>query len=114
MARKPNPTLLGGFVLGAVVLAVAGLVVFGGGKFFRSTQAWVAYFDESIKGLSVGAPVTFRGVKVGSVTDVRVVLDQKGDQVRTPVVFEIEADRITTAQGGKVRFPADRARADRL
>jgi MlaD protein len=77
MARKPNPALLGAFVVGAVILAVLGLVIFGGGKFFRSTQSWVAYFDESIKGLAVGAPVTFRGVKVGSVTDVKVVVDPK-------------------------------------
>jgi len=65
MARKANPAPLGGFVVGAVALAVAGLVVFGGGKLFRSTQPWVAYFDESIKGLCVGAPVLFRGVTTG-------------------------------------------------
>ncbi len=108
MARKTNPAIIGGFVLGAVVLAVAGLVVFGGGKFFRSTQRWVAYFDESIKGLAIGAPVTFRGVKVGSVTDIKVVLDPKMIQVRTPVVFEIEADRITEAGGQPVQFTQDR------
>jgi phospholipid/cholesterol/gamma-HCH transport system substrate-binding protein len=104
MARTPNPALLGGFVLGAVVLAVAGLVVFGGGKFFRSTQPWVAYFDESIKGLATGAPVTFRGVKVGSVTNIKVVIDSKSEQVRVPVFLELEADRITSVEGGKLQF----------
>jgi paraquat-inducible protein B len=113
MARTPNPALLGGFVLGAGLLAVAGLVVFGGGKLFRSTQPWVAYFDESIKGLTVGAPVTFRGVRVGTVTDIRVVLDQK-EEVRTPVIFELEANRITTAQGGDIRFSQGGTRARRL
>ena len=83
MARKPNPALLGAFVVGAVILAVVGLVIFGGGKFFRSTQSWVAYFDESIKGLAVGAPVTFRGVKVGAVTDVKVVVDPKSGRKRS-------------------------------
>jgi paraquat-inducible protein B len=104
MPRKPNPALLGGFVLGAVVLAVAALVVFGSGKFFRTTQSWVAYFDESIKGLSIGAPVTFRGVKIGAVTDVRVVVDTKTGQVRTPVNFELEADRLSTVEGQELRF----------
>ena len=44
MARKSNPALIGAFVVGALVLAVAALVVFGGGKFFHDTQTLVAYF----------------------------------------------------------------------
>ena len=114
MARKANPALLGAFVLGAVVLAVAALVVFGGGKFFRSTQPWVAYFDESIKGLAVGAPVTFRGVRVGAVTDIKVVLDTKKDEVRIPVFFELEADRITQLGGKERLFEKGRPRAHHL
>ena len=104
MGRKPNPAAIGGFVVGALALAIAGLVVFGGGRFFRSTLRWVAYFDESIKGLAVGAPVTFRGVRVGTVTDIKAVIDRQAKQIRTPVFFQIEADRITDAQGRKVRF----------
>jgi paraquat-inducible protein B len=114
MARKANPALLGAFVLGAVVLAVGALVVFGGGKFFRTTQPWVAYFDESIKGLSVGAPVTFRGVRVGTVTDIKVVLDPKRDEVRIPVFFELEGDRITQLGGKETLFEKGRPRADHL
>jgi paraquat-inducible protein B len=114
MARKANPALLGAFVLGAVVLAVAALVVFGGGKFFRATQPWVAYFDESIKGLAIGAPVTFRGVRVGTVTDIKVVLDPKKDEVRIPVFFELEADRITQLGGKDTLFQKDRPRAHHL
>jgi paraquat-inducible protein B len=88
----PEPGAAGAFVLGAIILAVASLVVFGGGNFFKSTQTWVAHFDESIKGLSVGAPVTFRGIRVGSVTDIDVVLDREWGRVAMPVTFEIEAD----------------------
>ena len=114
MARKANPAWLGAFVVGAVVLAVAGLVVFGGGRFFRHTQVWVAYFDESIKGLAVGAPVTFRGVKVGEVTSIKVVLDPKVIQARTPVVFEIDLSRLTVARGEESRFlRGDRSGASR-
>lgn len=105
MAKKANPALIGVFVLGAIALGVAGLVVFGGGKFFRQTQAWVAYFgDESVKGLSIGSPVTFQGVKVGTVTDIRVVVDPKTLTIRTPVFFEIEAHRFTDAAGGEIKF----------
>jgi paraquat-inducible protein B len=114
MARKPNPAWLGAFVVGAVILAVAGLVIFGGGRFFRSTQTWVAYFDESIKGLAVGAPVTFRGVKIGSVTSIKVVLDPKSVSARTPVYFELDPSRVVVAGGEESRFlRADRAGAPR-
>src|SRR5574341_2443223 len=109
MAKKANPAVIGGFVLGAVLLAVSGLAILGEGKFFRATQRWVAYFDESTRGLAIGAPVTFRGVKVGSVTDIRVVVDREGQEVRIPVVFRIEADRITQSRGGGVQCAQDRA-----
>jgi paraquat-inducible protein B len=113
MARKANPALLGVFVLGAVALVVAALVVLGGGKFFRTTQPWVAYFDESIKGLSIGSPVLFRGVKVGAVTNIKVVFDRTRDQVRTPVFFELDADRITQL-GGAQLFEHGRPQAEKL
>jgi len=104
MARKTNPALIGAFVVGAVVLAVAALVVFGGGKFFRQTQPIVAYFDGSLKGIAIGAPVTFNGVKVGSVTDFKVVVDAKASTIRTPVFFEIDADRLQEASGVAIKF----------
>jgi paraquat-inducible protein B len=113
MARRSNPALLGAFVLGAVILAVAGLVIFGGGRFFRTTQTWVAYFDESVKGLVVGAPVTIRGVKVGSVTAIKVVLDPKSVSVRTPVYFELDPSRTVVARGEESRFLKDRSDAPR-
>src|SRR5512139_828839 len=101
MARKANPAMIGGFVLGALVLAVAALVLLGGGRLFQHRQFWEAYFDESIKGLAIGAPVTFRGVKVGSVTDIKVVVDRGAKAVRIPVIFQLEADRFTDSQGAE-------------
>ena len=107
MARKANPALIGAFVVGAVVLAVAGLVVFGGGKFFRQTQTVVAYFDGSLKGMAIGAPVTFNGVKVGSVTNVKVVIDERDSSIRTPVFFEVDASRFENVSGSTVTFRKD-------
>ncbi|MBP1775152.1 MAG: Mammalian cell entry related domain protein, partial [candidate division NC10 bacterium] len=121
MASRANPAVIGGFVLGAIALAIAGLVVVGGGKFFQHRQFWEANFDESIKGLAIGAPVTFCGVKVGSVTDIRVVVNRNvspdkvtTDVMRTPVFFEISADRIADTAGNEVRFEKDAAGVKRL
>jgi paraquat-inducible protein B len=110
MGKKANPAVIGSFVLGAVVLAVAGLVVLGGGKLFRQTQSFVAYFDESVKGLAVGAPVMFKGVKVGTVTDIKVVVDQETVAVKMPVSFNIEADRFTSASGAPIHISASHDR----
>jgi paraquat-inducible protein B len=68
MGRKANPTVIGAFIVGAVVLIVAALMVFGSGTLFTRKHAFVLYFDGSVNGLNVGAPVKFRGVKVGAVT----------------------------------------------
>ena len=45
----------------------------------------VLYFKESVRGLSVGAPVTVAGLPVGEVTDVSFEYDPVGDDVRSRV-----------------------------
>ena len=110
MARRANPALIGGFVLGAIVLAVIGLVLLGGGRFFRQTKPLVAYFEGSVKGVSIGAPVTFRGAKIGSVTDVQVIVDTRNDTIITPVFFEIDAGRLHDISGRKYRASSNTQR----
>jgi paraquat-inducible protein B len=51
-------------------------------------------FEGSVHGLQVGAPVEFRGVKVGRVTDLRLEFDSRGDVVRLPVTIELERERL--------------------
>jgi paraquat-inducible protein B len=102
MSRKANPAIIGAFVLGAVLLAVAGVVVLTGDPFFRRTQTFVAYFVGSLEGLDVGAPVTFNGVRIGSVTDVRVVIDPRDGSIRTPVFFKVDRARLRDGNGAKV------------
>jgi paraquat-inducible protein B len=114
MARRANPALIGGFVVGAVVLAVVGLVVFGGGRFFRLTKPAVAYFEGSVKGVAIGAPVTFQGVKIGAVTDVRVVIDPKDLKITTPIFFEIDASRLTDPTGAALKMQKDSAGMNEL
>lgn len=88
-SRRANPALIGGFVLGAIALSVAAALVFGSGRFFQRTFRWVIFFDSSVTGLDVGAPVIFRGVTVGSVVDVAAYVDPDEGTVTTPVYIEL-------------------------
>src|SRR5215468_5711955 len=107
MARQPNKPLIGAFVVGAVALAVVGLVVLGSGKFFQKHFTNVMYFSGSITGLSVGSPVKFRGVQVGQVTKIAAVLDPKTMTITIPVYVELDPSSwIVMGQGGGGNAPA--------
>ncbi len=94
MGKRASATMIGGFVVGAVVLIVAALLFFGSGRVFTSRRPLVLYFSESVRGLSIGAPVDFQGVRIGSVTDIRLqYLTQEGE-FRTPVFIDIEPERV--------------------
>src|SRR5512135_3750728 len=93
MAKQASRMMIGGFVVLAVIIMAASLVVFGSGKFFKKTNKYVLYFDESVKGLNVGAPVLFQGVPVGSVTGIILEADLANMKTQIPVIIEIEPDR---------------------
>lgn len=107
MSRRANPALIGGFVLGAVALALVSIVIFGSGRFFRSTSEFVLFFPSDVNGLEVGAPVKFKGVEIGSVTDIRLRLGassitsaaavQKG--IRIPVFIQIDNAKLHSRGG---------------
>ncbi len=101
MSKQANTKLIGGFVVGAVALIVAGLLVFGAGKVFQKHKTFVLYFADSVSGLNVGAPVDFRGVKIGSVTDIRVVLDKKDLSLKIPVFIEIDPQKVAFSGSGE-------------
>jgi paraquat-inducible protein B len=94
MGKRANPTLIGAFIVGAVALIIIGLLLFGRGRFFSDTRTFVLYFDGSVKGLNVGAPVDFQGVKIGSVINIRVQYVPQEQAFRTPVYIEVQPDTI--------------------
>lgn len=100
MSKKANPTLVGGFVLAALVLIIAAVVVLGDFQLKDNKFRCVAYFTGSLYGLDIGAPVTFRGVTIGRVSQVRINYDQQENNYIIPVAIDIEqtpqlADNIT-------------------
>ncbi len=104
MSTKVNKTAIGAFVLGAIALLVAGVLVLGAGKFFKKEFVYVTYFDGSVKGLNVGSPVTFRGVKVGSVTDISIIADPAKRELKIPVIFTLEPEKFV---GTRAEFRRD-------
>jgi len=99
MSKKANTTAIGAFVVGAIVLAAAAIITFGSGRFFKETSKFVLFFEGSVQGLNRGAPVAFKGVRVGSVTEVKVLLDSRDLSLQIPVFIEIEPDRLTEVRG---------------
>jgi len=93
MSKPANKTLIGAFVVGAVALALAAVILFGSGKFFQKTDQWLTFFHGSVKGLNVGSPVVFRGVQIGQVTDIIVGFDAAKLEVLIPVFFEVDPEK---------------------
>ncbi|MFP4309559.1 MAG: MlaD family protein [Desulfococcaceae bacterium] len=94
MSRKANPTLIGAFVLGALVLVIGGIIVFGSGNLFSTAHRYVLFFDGGVSGLRTGAPVAFRGVRIGEVADIRMYYDPDQLKVWIPVVIQIDPGKI--------------------
>ena len=92
---KASPAMVGGFVLGGLALAVLAILFFGGMRLFTPTLRAVVFFPTSVAGLTVGSPVTFRGVQVGSVRKIALHLNV-GDRSSTiPTFIELDSDRIS-------------------
>ncbi len=63
------------FIFGSVILFCAMLLVFGLSDIFASKASLHTYFEESVQGLSVGSPVKYKGVSIGSVSDISILVD---------------------------------------
>lgn len=97
--RKVNPTLVGAFVLGAIGLIMAIVILFGGGKLFQPTVPVVMYFEGSVKGLQVGSAITFRGVSVGKITDIQLQFDAGNQKIYIPVSGVLYPDNMQMVGG---------------
>ena len=94
MSKKANPTVIGAFVVGAVIIAVAAVMILTGGQLFQKKLTFVMHFEGSVKGLNVGAPVSYRGVQIGTVKNIQIVLSPEV-HARIPVTVEIDPAAFT-------------------
>jgi len=94
-----KPLLVGAFVLGGLALGVLAILLFGGTHIFSRTSRIVSVFSGSVAGLSVGSPVTFRGVDIGKVQRILVQLDETNHTGVIPVYMVIEPDKVEWTNG---------------
>lgn len=104
MKTKFSPTVVGTFVLGAVILAVIGVITLGSVHLFSKPGRFVAYFNESIQGLELGSAVKLRGVRVGQVREVEVRYDHQSRKSTVAVVCELDENRIADSRGNIVKI----------
>lgn len=90
MSERKTSVLVGAFVIGALLVAIAGGLFFAGGGLGQQRNKFVMVFDGSLRGLSIGAPIALRGVTIGQVTDIDLILDASHAAVTMEVVGEID------------------------
>jgi paraquat-inducible protein B len=99
MSIRANPTAIGSFLIGALVLLLAGTATLASTAWFERRSTFISFFEESVNGLEKGAPVKFQGVPVGNVTEILIQIDQRDKTFQVPVQYEIDLTRLTTQLG---------------
>jgi paraquat-inducible protein B len=94
VAKRPNPTVVGAFILGGALLMVAAVAIWGSGRLFERRYRYVCYFPGSVNGLQLGAAVKYRGVPIGQVTGMRIRFAQSQSDTRIPVFVELNGKRL--------------------
>jgi paraquat-inducible protein B len=113
MKKQISPTRIGVFVVGAISLAVAAVIVFGGGRFFTKREKYISFFEGSVFGLNLGASVNCRGVRIGSVTDIKLISEPGETKLYIAVLYEIEPKKFHV-RGGRPAFDLPDERIDHL
>jgi paraquat-inducible protein B len=104
MSARANPARIGLFLLGGLLIAIAGTAVLASPTWFQDNSTFISYFPESVNGLANGAPVKFQGVPVGRVTAINIQIDPRDDSFQVPVEYEINLPRLTTSAGTYVNL----------
>ncbi|THB69763.1 MAG: MCE family protein [Desulfovibrio sp.] len=96
MPRNSQYFKLGLFILVGIGLLTAALILLGTGSLFEESIPAETYFNESVQGLDIGAPVKFRGVVIGRVSNIDFIINKyeprNGDGSARYVLVEIALD----------------------
>ncbi len=102
--------MIGVFVALSFILFMVAITLFGGAKFFEKESLVIAYFDDSLKGLSVGAPVTYRGVTIGQVKEIQIQIIENGQsdhKVIIPIIIALNGGQDLTVIRPEVQSEQD-------
>ncbi len=102
--------MIGIFVILSLVLFMTAIVIFGGSKFFSKENLVITYFEGSLQGLNVGAPVTYRGVTVGQVKEIKIHILANGKQSQEliiPVLIALNAGDTLIVKGSNTHDEAN-------
>lgn len=77
-------------------------------KSYSIRRQWIMVFDQSVRGLSAGAPVELYGIKVGEVTNLELVYDAAIKNFRVPVMVTIEPERVKVVNSTKTIILEDK------
>lgn len=99
MKNKISPAAIGMFVMAASIIAVAAVMVFGAAKFFSRTENFISFFSESVNGLDVGAPLKYKGVKIGKVEGIFISSYKNIKESSVSVVYSIDIDQLRRKTG---------------
>lgn len=105
MSQKAHPRLVGAFVLGAIALVLAAIVLLSSGNWLEPRTRFTVFFPGSVRGLNQGAAVTFRGVRIGEVRDVTAfITGRDGSPIQIEVVIEVRTRVVEAPEGMKLPF----------
>lgn len=93
-----NPKLVGAFVLGGIVLLIAASVFLSSSELFTPKRIFVAYFQQSVNGLNVGAPIKFRGIPIGEVLEIEGVFDPDTGNMIPRLTMEFRPETMRNAE----------------
>ena len=71
-ANKNLSFAIGAFIFGALLLTFLALLFFSGGRLFAKKQSVIMYFEGSVQGLQIGAPIKLKGVVLGEIADIQI------------------------------------------
>lgn len=80
------PLAIGAFIFGAIILVFIALLFFSGGRIFAEKAPVVMFFNSSVQGLQVGAPVKLKGVIIGEISDISIDFPNDSSQGVTAAV----------------------------
>lgn len=93
---KNKSFAIGAFIVGALLVVFFALLFFSGGRIFSQKERVVMYFDGSVQGLQIGAPIKLKGVVLGEITDIQINFQSDDKPALTAVTADLVLQRINS------------------